>query len=136
MRQKAKPPRRWPWYVTIGALTLPATLALQSVVVGFKAAGLCGELGFVSHSAAMTCKWRIWSDPAEWQNRWLALITAVMVTGVGHALWHAAVLSRRGLRGGPRDAHSIRAEHRPIVIWLIVITLAALFINLTNLLGD
>lgn len=135
MQPHEKPVRRWPWYVAIGALTVSATLALQSVVIGITATRPCGELELVSQSAAMACKLQVWADPAEWLNWWLALIAAGVTTGVGFSLRKAAFQSQRGLTGVPRDAYSVRTEYEKIVMGLIGITLAALFLNLPNLIS-
>ncbi|HSE61805.1 MAG TPA: hypothetical protein VLA88_05945 [Candidatus Saccharimonadales bacterium] len=63
---------------------------------------------------------------------WIGVVVGICV---GLALWNAAVLSRYGLGGRSRDAHSISAEYRPIVLGLVGFTLLALFVNLTNILA-
>lgn len=132
MDPKAKPVRRWHWYLAIGALTPTTVLAFQSTAVGLSAAKACADLEAVSVSVAMNCKWNIWLDIGAWTNWRFLWIAGFVVVCVGLAMWQADRLSSRGLNGGPRDAHSVRVEYRPIVGYLVGFTLLALFVNLVN----
>lgn len=132
MRQKAKPARRWPWYVAIGVLSVCFTIAIQGVAVAIAASrtSVCGNLELISLSRARACKWQLWTTPSEWWNWRFAIIAGVVAVIVGLALWDAGVMSRVGLQGGPRDKHIIRAEYQPIVVWLVAFTCVAMLLLL------
>jgi hypothetical protein len=131
MSHKPKRARRWPWYIAIGILTPLLILAIQSAAIGLTARE-CAKLEHVNVSMAAACKWERWTDPSLWLNMRLLWIGGAVLMCVALALWQANVHSRRGLNGGPRDAHAIREEYRPIVNWLIAFTIVALFVNLVN----